>query len=153
MFLQASRENLEKGMLVWNQFALAFGLHINWRKSNLISCTERDLEFLRWQGSVVKKDSIFRHLGYPLGMNVTNGQLIEWMSSKLRDKFMYWKSQSWSFHVRLKIVQCVMEPMILFTCHCCHGQRRLCLLFCNLVDICCGRRGTRWEAHRLRGII
>ena len=46
MFLQASRENLEKGMLVWNQFALASGLHINWRKSSLISCTERDLECL-----------------------------------------------------------------------------------------------------------
>ena len=47
-------------------------------------------------------------------MNVTNGQLIEWMSSKLRDKFMYWKSQSWPFHVRLKVVQCIMEPMILY---------------------------------------
>ena len=101
-------------MLVWNQFALASGLHINWRKSSLISCTERDLECLGWQGSVVKKGSIFRHLGYPLGMNVTNGQLIEWMSSKLRDKFMYWKSQSWPFHVRLKVVQCIMEPMILY---------------------------------------
>ena len=62
----------------------------------------------------MKKGSIFRHLGYPLGMNVTNGQLIEWMSSKLRDKFMYWKSQSWQFHVRLKVVQCIMEPMILY---------------------------------------
>ena len=71
MFLQASRENLEKGMLVWNRFALASGLHINWRKSSLISCTERDLECLRCQGSVVKKGSIFRHLGYPVGMNVT----------------------------------------------------------------------------------
>ena len=29
MFLHASRENLEKGMLVWNQIALASGLHIN----------------------------------------------------------------------------------------------------------------------------
>ena len=46
-------------------------------------------------------------------MNVTNAQLIEWISSKLRDKFMYWKSQSWPFHVRLKVVQCIMEPMIL----------------------------------------
>ena len=46
MFLQASRENLEKGMLVWNQFALASGLNINWRKSSLISCTERNLECL-----------------------------------------------------------------------------------------------------------
>ena len=52
--------------------------------------------------------------GYPLGMNVTNAQLIEWMSSKLRDKFMYWKAQSWPFHVHLKVVQCIMEPMILY---------------------------------------
>ena len=29
MFLQASRENLEKGKLVWNQFALDSGWHIN----------------------------------------------------------------------------------------------------------------------------
>ena len=90
MFLQASRENLEKGMLVWNRFALASGLHINWKKSSLISCTKRDLQCLGCQGSVVKKGSILQHLGYPLGMNVTNGQLIEWMPSKLRDKFMYW---------------------------------------------------------------
>ena len=74
----------------------------------------KGLECLGWQGSVVKKGSIFRHLGYPLGMNVTNGQLIEWVSSKLRDNFMYWKSQSWSFYVRLKVVQCIMEPMILY---------------------------------------
>ena len=60
---------------------------------------------------MVKKGSIFRHLAYPLGMNVTNGQWIEWMSSKFRDKFMYWKSQSWPFHVRLKVVQFIMEPM------------------------------------------
>ena len=46
-----------------------------------------------WQGSVLKKGSLFRQLGYPLRMNVTNAQLIEWMSSKLRDKYP-WKSQS-----------------------------------------------------------
>ena len=27
---------------------------------------------------------------------------------------MYWKSQSWLFHIRLKVVQCIMEPMILY---------------------------------------
>ena len=47
-------------------------------------------------------------------MNVTNGQLMEWMSSKLKDKFMYCKSQSWPFHVCLKVVQCIMEAMILY---------------------------------------
>ena len=58
MFLQASRENLEKGMLVWNRFALAFRLHISWRKSSLISCTERDLECLGWEGSVVVEKTV-----------------------------------------------------------------------------------------------
>ena len=52
-FRQRERESLEKGMLVWNRFALASGLHINWRKSSLISYTERDLECLGWQESVV----------------------------------------------------------------------------------------------------
>ena len=27
---------------------------------------------------------------------------------------MDWKSQSWPFHVCLKVVQCIMEPMILY---------------------------------------
>ena len=67
-----SCENLEKGMLVRNQFALASELHLNWRKSSIVSCTESDLECLGWQGFVVMKDYI-RYLGYPLGMNVMNG--------------------------------------------------------------------------------
>ena len=76
-------------MQVGNQFALASELHINCRNSNLISCIERDLECLGWQGSMVRKYSIFRRLRYTLGMNVTNGHLIEWISSKFRDKFIY----------------------------------------------------------------
>ena len=37
MFLQASRENLKKEILVqWNQFASASGLHSKWSKSSLI---------------------------------------------------------------------------------------------------------------------
>ena len=68
MFLPALCENLEKGKLVRSQFPLASRLHIYWRKSSLISCTGRDLECLGWHGSMVRKGSFFRHLGYPLGM-------------------------------------------------------------------------------------
>ena len=35
MFLQASHENLENGILVWIQYALASGLHLNWRNVSL----------------------------------------------------------------------------------------------------------------------
>ena len=48
MFLQASKENLEWSMQVWDQFPLASGLYINWRKSRLISCMESELECLGW---------------------------------------------------------------------------------------------------------
>ena len=114
MFLQASKENLKKSMQVWDQFALASGLYINWRKSRLISCTESDLECLGWRGSMITRGSIYRHLGYPLGIDVTNVQLLDWIGSKLKDKFMYWKSQLWPFHVRLKVVQCILIPMLLY---------------------------------------
>ena len=72
MFLQASIENLGRSMQVWDQFALASGLHINWRKSSVISCTESDLECLGLQGSVITRGSIYPHLGYPLGVDVAN---------------------------------------------------------------------------------
>ena len=64
MFLRALHKNLEKEMLVWSQFELASGLHINWRKSSLISCIVKDLpECLGRQGSVVRKGSIPRDMG------------------------------------------------------------------------------------------
>ena len=72
MFLQASKGNLDKSMHVWDQFALASGLHINWRKSHLISCTESDLQNLGWQGSFIYIGPIFHHLRYPLGLDVIN---------------------------------------------------------------------------------
>ena len=53
MFLQASKENLERSMHVWDQFSLALRLHINWKKSSLISCMKSDLECLGWQGLVI----------------------------------------------------------------------------------------------------
>ena len=48
--------------------------------------------------------------GYRLKVNVMNAWLIEWMTNKLRDMFMDWKSQSSSFHVHLKVVSCIWNP-------------------------------------------
>ena len=63
MFPQFMREYWVHGMLIWNQFALPSRLNINRTKSSLMSCTKRDLECLGWQGYVVKKGSMFQHLG------------------------------------------------------------------------------------------
>ena len=54
------------------QLALASRLHINWRKSSLVSCTERDLETLGRQGSVVRKVSDFLTLGVSIGNECYN---------------------------------------------------------------------------------
>ena len=68
---------------------------------------------------------------------------------------MYWKSQSWPFHVRLKVVQCIMEPMILYYLPLLPWTKKALhsILQRYLFDICCGRRGIRWESLGLRGII
>ena len=50
----------------------------------------------------------------PLNVDVANVQLIDWIGSKLKDKFIYWKSQLWPFHVRLKLVQCILISMLLY---------------------------------------
>ena len=83
MFLQASCENLQKGMHVWDQFATAFGLCINWRKIHPISCIER---VARINGSKRFKILTF---GVSHGTQCYKCPIKEWMINKLRDKFIY----------------------------------------------------------------
>ena len=57
---------------------------------------------------------ICRHLGYPIGVEVSHVKLIEWVFKRLKDKFMYWKSQFRPFHVRLKVVQLIMICLVCY---------------------------------------
>ncbi|MCO5561556.1 hypothetical protein L7F22_015176 [Adiantum nelumboides] len=45
-------------------------------------------------------------------LDVSTDQLLSWISGKIIDKFVYWKSQAWPFHVRLKVAQAIMLPML-----------------------------------------
>ncbi|MCO5583244.1 hypothetical protein L7F22_037153 [Adiantum nelumboides] len=63
-------------------------------------------------GSCCAVRSIVRHLGYPIGVDVSNKQLLEWISGHIGDKFMYWKSQAWPFYIRLKVAQIIMLTML-----------------------------------------
>lgn len=112
MFLKANKANIDRAMAAWSLFAKASGLHINTQKSALLSCTEIDLHGLGWQGLVVPRGTIVRYLGYPIGVEVTNKQLLDWISGRIGDKFVYWKSQAWPFHTRLKVAQVIMLAMI-----------------------------------------
>ncbi|MCO5602437.1 hypothetical protein L7F22_056569 [Adiantum nelumboides] len=112
MFLNANNANIGRVMEAWSLFALASGLHINTQKSALHSCTKIDLQGLGWQGLVVPRGTIVCHLGYPIGVDVTNKQLLDWISGRIGDNFVYWKSQAWPFHVRLKVAQVIMLAML-----------------------------------------
>ncbi|MCO5549418.1 hypothetical protein L7F22_024322 [Adiantum nelumboides] len=112
MFLKASKVNIDRAMAAWSLFAKAFGLHINPHKSALLSCTESNLLAFGWQGCVVPRGTIVQHLGYPIGVDVSNKQLLEWISGHIGDKFMYWKSQAWPFHIRLKVAQIFILAML-----------------------------------------
>ncbi|MCO5601460.1 hypothetical protein L7F22_055583 [Adiantum nelumboides] len=113
MFLKASKVNIDRAMAAWILFIKAPGLHINPHKSALLSCTESNLLAFGWQGRrVVPRGTIVRHLGYPIGVDVSNKQLLECISGHIGDKFMYWKSQAWPFHIRLKVAQIIMLAMV-----------------------------------------
>ena len=77
-----------------------------------------------------------------VGVYAVNVKQIDWISCKLKDKFMYWKSQLWPFHVQLKEVHFIMMAMILYIlpCNC-----------CNHFGSCCGVRG-KWRLHGFHGI-
>jgi hypothetical protein len=112
LFLKAQPSNIAKAMDVWNVFALASGLHINMQKSLLIRCTEQHLVDLGWCGRILDQGKICRHLGYPIGVDISPSQSLNWISGTISDKFIYWKSQAWPFATRLKVVQAIMIPMI-----------------------------------------
>ena len=104
MFFGAKSNNIAKAMQVWDKFAIASGLKIN----------KRNLDALQWPGAIVLRDVIFCHLGYPIEVHVTPMKLLDWTCSRIVDKFSYWKSQFWPFHVRMKVVQSILIPMVLY---------------------------------------
>ena len=100
MFLHASKQNLERSIQVWDQFALASRLHINWRKSHLISCTESDLECLGWRGSVITRDQFIGICGIHWVLSCKcSTDWLDWCIGNLNcGPFMYnskWCNVSW----------------------------------------------------------
>ena len=59
---------------------------------------------------MVGQGSIFLYLEYLLGVNIKNAKSIKWTTSKLRDGYMYCKSQSWSFRVHFKDMHVLWNP-------------------------------------------
>ncbi|MCO5583839.1 hypothetical protein L7F22_037754 [Adiantum nelumboides] len=76
-FLEASNANAGKCMSYLSLFSLAAGLDLNLGKSTLIDVTSENFHSLVWRGKRVCRGTIFRHLGYLVGVDVTNKQLTD----------------------------------------------------------------------------
>ena len=57
---------------------------------------------------LLDEGNVCRHLGYPIDVDISSSQSLNWISGTILDKFMYWKSQAWPFSTRLKVVQAIM---------------------------------------------
>ena len=51
---------------------------------------------------------------YPITNDISSDKSMGWIERKIQEKFVYSKVQTWAFHVRLKVVQAIIIPMILY---------------------------------------
>ena len=114
MFLKACNLNIAKCMTLLSLYEDAADLVLNVSKSTLIDISSADFAALNWHGKRVEKGNIFCYLGYPLGVDVSNKQQIEWVMNRVRKKVDYWKADEWPLHVCLRIVQAILLPYFIY---------------------------------------
>ena len=114
MFLKASNDNLATCITLLGLFSDASDLRLNIDKSTLIDVSASSFADLLWPGKRVHRGQVFRYLGYPLGVQVTNKQLIDWVLNKIRKKIQYWHASEWPLHVRIRITQAILVPYVLY---------------------------------------
>ena len=49
----------------------------------LIRCTESELVDLGWGGQILDQGNVCRHLGYPIGVDSSSSQRLNWISRTL----------------------------------------------------------------------
>lgn len=114
LFLKACNVNVANCLTSLHMYSDAAGLQLNIAKSTLINISAADFASINWHGKRLDTGHVFRYLGYPLGINVSNKQLITWVMERVRAKVDYWKCDEWPLHVRLRIVQAILIPYFLY---------------------------------------
>ncbi|KAH7428784.1 hypothetical protein KP509_09G017200 [Ceratopteris richardii] len=105
IFAKASEENIQHILVSLTPFSEASALNINMGKSTLINISTHHFHFPSWQGRKIERGVLFRHLGYPLGMNVSTKDRIEWVLCRIKSKLNLWHVAQWPLHIRIRIVQ------------------------------------------------
>ena len=58
---------------------------------------------------------------------------------------MYWKSQLWPFHVRLKVMQCILIPMLLYYLPLLPWTKKTLQILLQPFRFMFGEREKQWE--------
>ncbi|KAH7284387.1 hypothetical protein KP509_34G052500 [Ceratopteris richardii] len=114
IFAKACEDNLQNILASLNPFSKASALNINMGKSTLINISARHFHFPSWQGNKIERGVIFRHLGYPLGCNVSTKEQIQWVICRMKSKLNVWHAMQWPLYTRIRIVQSFLQPYIMY---------------------------------------
>ncbi|KAH7433733.1 hypothetical protein KP509_07G083200 [Ceratopteris richardii] len=114
LFAKAYEENIQRIFISLTPFSKASSLNISMGKSALIKISAQHFLFPSWQGRKIECGFIFRHLGYPLGINVPIKDQIQWVLCKIKNKMNLWHAAQWPLHIRIRIVQSILQPYIMY---------------------------------------
>ena len=89
MFLKASNQNPATCLTLLGLYADASELKLNVDKSTLMDISSSDFSNLNWSGKRMEIGNVVRYLGYPIGVNVTSKQLLDWVINKINKKIRY----------------------------------------------------------------
>ncbi|KAH7300932.1 hypothetical protein KP509_23G004000 [Ceratopteris richardii] len=110
IFAKAEARNVQNILACLDPFSEASSLCINMGKSVLINISARHFESLPWYGPKVDTGTAFRHLGYPLDINVPIKDKICWVLCKVRAKMELWQASQWPLHIRIRIPGGMCQP-------------------------------------------
>ncbi|KAH7414950.1 hypothetical protein KP509_14G020400 [Ceratopteris richardii] len=147
IFAKAEAENVQNILACLEPFSEAASLCINMGKSVLINISARHFESLPWYCPKVDSGTIFRHLGYPLGINVPIKDKIRWVLCKVRAKMKFWQASQWPLHIRIRIVQAFMQPYLMYYLLLLDWKK------CHLQDFDCLIKDFLWNKKHNRALV
>ncbi|KAH7281881.1 hypothetical protein KP509_35G000600 [Ceratopteris richardii] len=147
IFSKADKENVDNIIDTLALFSEAWALYINRKKSALVDISAQDVQGIQWEGTRIEKGTVFTHLGYPLGINVSYKDKIQWVMSKIKCKTGMWHVSQWPLHARVRIVQAFLQPYVMY-----------CLLLldwkkCHIRGFECLLKNFLWEKKHNRALV
>ncbi|KAH7366062.1 hypothetical protein KP509_18G061600 [Ceratopteris richardii] len=147
IFAKADKKNVDNIIDTLAPFSEASALYINRKKSALVNISAQDFHNIHWEGTKIEKGTVFRHLGYPLDINVSNKDKIEWVMGKVQYKVSMWYASQWPLHARIRIVQAFLQLNVM------HYLLLLDWKTCHIRDFECMLKGFLWNKKHNREMV